>query len=236
MTTPTPLLDFPPKISIELVQGASGQSAGTDSVAATFAGTPVEGNLLVAAVLCKRGASPIASITTPSGWTLAGSVLSVSWSGGGATGAVAIFYKVAGASESSTVTVTVATASFETNILLAEFSGLTAATIDQFASNDETSGTGLIAETGTTSATMEANELAVALCNIMDDDFDAPATGSWSEGYTQIGAEINSGSAGSTSALAYKILSATGAQNTTCTFTTGGAEERASVIATFKAA
>ena len=76
------------------VQTATGTSSNSTSVSATFSTTPVAGNLLVAIA---ANPSAYSSVTPPAGWTLGKDNLN-------ATPGQIIYYKIAGASESKTVT------------------------------------------------------------------------------------------------------------------------------------
>src|SRR5262249_50098315 len=87
--------------SISLIQTSSAGSAnGATTLSATFPGSPTSGNLLVAIAGCKPGDSMVA----PSGWSTAFNQPGVT--SPGSRPGLAIFYKVAGGAESSTVTVT----------------------------------------------------------------------------------------------------------------------------------
>ena len=106
--------------SVALVQEANG-AAGvvSGSVSATFGATPTLGNMLIA-VLFNRGTTN--SPVTPSGWTRHPDceVIGTGFDGGKQT----LFYKVAGASEATVVTVT--TSAHNKSLYIAEWSGLAA--------------------------------------------------------------------------------------------------------------
>jgi len=224
-----------PLESISLVQSAHGSVVdNATSVAATFGASPTENNLLVACVQTLKNGN--AGISTPAGWTQIFQTINGFADGENRT---AMFYKIAGASESSTVTVNASGgADWEScGLVVLEFENIAASPLDVSQTNWE-SGNGLTASTGTTAATSQADEVAVAICAFMDDDFTIPGT--WTGSYTEVWSENITDTGGTSRSLcigvAYKILSATGTQNTTYTVTVGGAEERSSGIATFKAA
>ena len=216
------------------VQNKSGTASTQNNLAVTFDSAPTENNLLVAVGWTTDQAVQNLSIA---GWTEAFS-LQVTY-GSGLDGTVACFYKIAGASESSTVTLASDGPLTPESIGLhaMEWSGMATSTpLDKTATNDETGSNSRVADTGTTAATAQANALAIAACCIADDDFDASPT--FSGGYTRdADLSVGAGSADSSMAVGFKILSATGTQTTTCTWTGGGSsEERFSGIAVFKGA
>lgn len=217
-------------MAIALVQSKSASdTSDASSLAAVFDSSPTEGNLMVAAWGSRDGSTRTA--TPPSGWAaaveLAVDYLSIE-------DTVSIFYKIAEAAESSTVTLTYSAAINESTIHIMEFSDIAAVPLDVVASNDETGGTSLVADTGTTGVTAQAAALAIAACVFGDDDFDASADEDWSDSYTHSVDIAVVNTYAHTLGVGYKVLSATGTQNTTLTRTTGGAEERWSAIAVFK--
>lgn len=209
----------------------TGQQTNNTSIAATFDSAPIENNLLIGIVGFFR-AGGLSTVTPTAGWSTA-FALNIE-----AFGGVVVFYKVAGASESSTFTVTFNKDILANGLQIMEWSGMaTASPLDVQTSNDETGGTGLVADTGTTAATAQASEVAFAICQFYDDDFNVPGSGDWTDSYTQSKTwSLTNEADGLTIGIAYKILSATGTQNTTLTLSGGTSEERASGIATFKGA
>src|SRR5213075_86685 len=111
-------------MAIALVQQATPVHAGAASVTATFGATPTAGNLLLAVAGATGSTS---TFTTPAGW----SVL-VSHTGTGV--GTAIFYKIAGASEPTGLTVT--TTGTGSDLTLLEFSGFPVALTDQPSNHD----------------------------------------------------------------------------------------------------
>lgn len=94
---------------------AKGSSAAP---AATFTSAPTQGNLLVAAAMAM---STTVITMTSTGWT---ALTSATGGTGGSTRAVRMFYKVAGAGESSIVTMASGNAAWA--IVIGEYSGLAA--------------------------------------------------------------------------------------------------------------
>lgn len=139
-------------MAIARVQGPrAGSTAGTPAVA-TYLSTPTSGNLLIAVI---RG-STAASNASISGWTKAVNVL---YSG---AGEVVLFYKVAGAGESTSVSVAW-TSSTQTDISIEEWGGFTGTpTLDKTASTATTGGAVASRSSGTTATTTDANELCIA--------------------------------------------------------------------------
>lgn len=119
------------------------------SVTATFGATPKAGNLLVAAVTASVATGSI-SIT---GWS-SGNSIAV-----GVAGGLVIFYKVAGAAESTTVTANGTLAVFM-DIHIFEYAGIdNASPIDKTATTAD-GGSGVTSRaSGTTATTSQANEL-----------------------------------------------------------------------------
>ena len=118
----------PANAQVTLVQKKTGTTGSGTSVSATFDSPPTLNNLLVAIVGNRASSTP----TTPSGWSVAISETSNS------PGQV-IYYKIAGASEASAVTVnyTVVTA---LALQLYEYSGIsTSSPLDQTGSSSGTS-------------------------------------------------------------------------------------------------
>lgn len=137
-------------------QDASGTSAAA-SVAAVYASTPTQNNLLIAAVW----ANVTTGVTTITGWTLA--VESVTGSTA-ANGSVALFYKVAGAGESTTVTANATGASVMRSQIY-EYSGVATSSLTDgtsSANSGATAGTTQAAAAGGQLATTNANDLLIA--------------------------------------------------------------------------
>ena len=226
-------------MAISLVQSKPAESIGVNdpaSLAATFDSAPAEDNLLVG-VLYTRVFQPAYSLTVPIGFSEA-LQLNTAWAT--VDSDLVIFYKVAGSSESSIITFTIGndggTNSTIITLHIMEWSGLlTSSPLDVTAEKDETSDNSLTSDTGTTGTTAVADSLVIAASAFGDDDFDAIESANWADSYTQQ-KEFVANTAGQdmTAAIASKILSSTGAQNTGLTLTGGGTEQRWSGIAVFK--
>lgn len=167
--------------------------------------TPVQNNTMVLVIVTSS-----TTITTPSGWTAAPAAVS------GTAGRIAMFTKIAGSSEGTSTTISFG-ASTKPVIWYAELSGLaTSSVVDQTATSTGTqSGDVMTCITGTTSATAQANEFAIA-CVINDLNGDIVGGGSigdWSDQfdgvYTKTGTTSTSPAAGI--GIAVKQLTTTGA-------------------------
>lgn len=212
-------------MAIAQVQKNTGTSGGnTTSVAATFTSAPTQDNLLICAHHADAG-SP--TVTLPTNWSEAVTVLR------SATGTrTTIGYRVAGASESSTVTVTT-DASTSQGLSIFEYSGMSTTqgtVLDQTASN--TTGGATSASTGTTLATAEADELVIAAIGL------SGSGDGWGNAWTnsfvqQTTVADGSGAGWSDHTTAHRIATATGTFETTESWTT--TRNSANVIATFKA-
>lgn len=100
-------------IPIALIPGQNAAASGTDQATATYPGTPTQGHYLVACV----SVNVAAGVAAMSGWTL------LSESGSGSL-SVSIWGKVAGAAESTSVTVTTGGTGTVTKLHVYEFSGV----------------------------------------------------------------------------------------------------------------
>lgn len=201
--------------TISNVQAPKYGTAASNSVTVSWTSTPTSGNLLVARAVGVAATDGGAI----SGWT------SVDYARyGSTTGYTSIFVKVAGGSEGSVqVTYTSATT---TRLVIEEWSnsdGWDATPTDQYTHDDSTSGTSK--STGTTGATTIADTLAVAVIG-----WGGAVTGiSWSNSFT---ADFEQPTGSLTFAGAHKILSSTGTQETTASWTT--TRLAGAAIATFK--
>jgi len=199
-------------MAISKVQNAVYKSEADASVTVSFPNTPTEGNLMIA--LGKSGTNSYTngSIT---GWALATGTRT------GTTAYMGIWYKVAGAAESKDVTLDW-TDSTNTLIAIEEWAGLTSTPLDQIANVDNT-GPVTSKSSGTTPTTTVADELCVAgfaMGGVVTNQ-------SWSNSFTE---ELDQDSF----FLGSKIVSATGTQETTLSWTT--ARVCGGLIATFKGA
>ncbi len=216
--------------AIAKVQTADNTNVNSTSVVATLGAAPTENNLLVAMGWMDDTA---ARTLSRSGWTQAFS-LQIDFGAGG-DGTIACFYKTAGASESSTVTLTLSAAADSLGVSVSEFSQMaTSGQLDVTATSDESDTNSTTADSGTTAATAQAKAVAVAGFVGADNDLASPT---FTNGFTLISNHsADGGTAAGTMAVAFKILSATGTQQSSCTWGVGGAEQRWSGIAVFKGA
>lgn len=201
-------------MAIAKVQGVfNNRNAGTP-VVASFTNTPTSGNLLIAAGWGAT-AQTNASIT---GWTMA------TWTKTAGANWEALFYKVAGASESKDVSLAW-TGSSDTALIIEEWGGFTGTpTLDKIADVD-TDGTDVTSRSsGTTAATSVAAELCIAQFGMNN----TVTAQSWSNSFTEekafpVGAlQFFVGSL---------IVAATGTYETTLSWTTG--RKAGGLIATF---
>lgn len=199
-------------------QKAAASTGDTTSQSVTLDSTPAQNNLLRAYVVSG------ATVPTPSGWTSA--VGPVDFVG------LYQFYKIAGAGESTTVTVN-PSSSAACVLVVQEWSGyLTSGVLDVVASNSP-GGAPTNCPTGTTAATSQADELVTACCGYIAAGETITA---WT-GYTVDQATLTSTGSASNVALgvATKVVAATGTQAAQADFSTSVSHPSA-CIATFKAA
>ncbi len=185
------------------VQKKNSSSQNVSSVAATFDSTPISGNLLIAIVSNRVSSIP----TTPTGWSVAISTTNVS------PGQV-IYYKIAGASEPTTVTVTdYATTDQRLGIQIFEYSGVD--TLDQ---TNQSSGNGSSLSTGSITTTVADELLIAGVVTLSSTNFSA-----WSNSFTEqhdfgvggFGTQITAGGAD-------RIVTTTGSYSTTATASVSG--------------
>jgi hypothetical protein len=218
--TPTPTATYTPTPTPcvpALVQKASGvsQNQNATSVSASFSAAPTANHLLVAIV----GTDISVTINTPGGWSAA-------MNQRGAPGQ-AIFYKVAGGSESNTVTVTVSSGT-QLGLQIYEYSGVaTTSPLDQTASSTGSSNSpssGSVTTTG-------ANDLLIAGVVIQANT----SFSNWTNSFNEESDFNNTGGSPKRSyAGADRIVTATGTNSTTATTTVLGAWR--GQIVSFKAA
>jgi hypothetical protein len=186
--------------AISLVQSNYGVTDGGRSVAATFTSAVTQNNLLVAIV----GVHDNLTIETPSGWSVA---IKQSGSPG-----QAIFYKIAGASESQTVNFqNIVASNSRLGLHIYEYSGVN--TLDQVGSS---TGTGSSVSSGSINTT-SANEAIIA--GLVINEGTSFGNASWTNSFTEQNDFLNggSGSLKSSYAGADRIVSATGTYSTTAT-------------------
>ena len=209
---------------ITQVQKKDGGTSGNQtSITVTFDSTPTEDNLLI--LVHDYGSA--ATVTLPSGWSQAAQKRDTNDNGNTTT----IAYKVAGASESTAVTVTVGSSKHST-LSIFEYSGIvTSSPLDQSATNG--CGDGRSCSIGTTGTTSQADELVIGGLGI------SGSTGGWNDewtnSFTQQTTIVSTGSGTkSDSTVADFIASSTGTFESTETWNQD--KKAFGVIATFKGA
>lgn len=200
-----------------------------NSLAGSFGVTPAAGNLIVVCANAQGtgldGTWPASGCTDNQGNTYTQAKLQAINAGvpGVLEGVIFFAYNVT-ASGTFTLTLTPSGGGLP-NIswIAAEFSGLGAGALDQTSAQGSAATT---ADTGSTSATADANELVVANTALSI----APVSISTPAGYTQLYQELLV--ANQAAAADYKIVSATGAQQ--AQWSLGASDTYAAVIATFR--
>jgi hypothetical protein len=205
---------------LTLVQRQTNQAGagGVAVLSGTFSPAPTQNNLLI----CNAGSEHTLTMTS-TGWTAATSSIQFS--------AQYQWYKIAGAGESATVTVTPsATGSVE--IEISEWSGnVTVTPLDKTVSGGNAAGTTI--SSGTTAATTQADEQAVASFNWLGSTTANSYTNSFVEEAELAGLSSLSNTK---MAVADKVLSATGAQSTVVTLSATTTDPNSGLVSTFKAA
>lgn len=198
-------------MAITRLQNPSAATYSGASVTCSFGSAPTAGNLLIAYGSAVGALIAGASI---SGWTLAVSATKT------ATSSLAIWYKISDGSETNvTLNWTGATTLYLT---IEEWSGITTPTLDKTAYTNDT-GSGVTSRSsGTTSETSAAEELACAFVA----QGDAVSSLSWTNSFV-------TGASNTGHYPASKVLSSTGAQETTASWTTS--RRAGGCIATFMA-
>lgn len=201
------------------VQKQSGAvSAGSTSFSRTFSATPTVGNLLIACA-----SSDFKLTMANSGWTLAAHAILGS--------AAYQWYKIAGASEPTTITVN-AGGSASICLTIFEYSGnAPVGTVDVGVSTDN-AGVATDVSTGTTATTRGTKDLAIAL--VSSEGTTAATITGWTNSFTGESAlRATGGLAANGHFTASKILSASGTVETTAQglVTTGTA--RSSLLVTY---
>jgi hypothetical protein len=195
-----------------------GSSSTSTNHTVTFDSTPTQNNLLVLRATCDDYATNISS-----GWTQAASALD--WTG------TYIYYKVAGASEPSSVTLTIGS-STGCAMIADEWSGTAPSSpLDKTAS---AIGQSSPVSTGTTTTTVQADELAIAVVGLSE----TPAghnVSAWNNSFTE-NANVATTASGTQVRVvgASRVLSATGAYTTAATITSPANNHSVGAIATFK--
>ena len=210
--------------AVSFVQGNGNGASNTTTVTATFGSAPTQNNLLVA--IASTRVTPT-SINAPSGWSTAISQL--------AAPGQAIFYKIAGAVESSSVTVTVTGTNNVLGLAILEYSGIdttspfvSGGTTNSMTGSDDTPQTGSVLPT-TAPALLIAQ---VVLISPTDGTF----TFSPASNFNKLGDfNVANGAAQINIAAAHRLVAALGTYSTQATFD-GGAGNWRGQIAAFRAA
>jgi hypothetical protein len=203
---------------LSLIQRITNQSAAqVTTLSAVYTTTPVQGHLLVTI------GNSDATLGVTAGWSLA--TQSVNDTG------LYQWYKIAGASEPSTVTVTPSAAA-STEIVIEEWSGnVTVSPLDQV-NNTSTATTTASINSSTSPATTQADELAIA-------GLGWNVTGTvttYTNAYTEVAELTGSGGVVTFLAVAERALVATGTTGTVGTLSPNNNATKSGLIATYKAA
>jgi hypothetical protein len=198
-------------------------TATTQTVTATYPVTPVQGHLLVACIATNAASNN--ALSTPSGWTL------VAQANGWVT--CTVFYKVAGASESTTFSATHTTggqAAYSSAIAVYELAPFSGAPLDAQASAASLALGSLSWASGTTATTVQADELV--LVAFVGEQSAANITG-YTAGYTQQDAVTESGTPTALN-VAFAETAVAGAESCTATRAATTTYTGAAVLATFE--
>jgi hypothetical protein len=216
-------------VAIALVQSSPvGVGTGTVNVAATWPGATQAGNLLVASIGLSLVANAAATVdTVPSGWVLAGDIPSA------ANNWALIYYIENAGSRSGTETFGLTPSLVnDFTIELSEWSGAAAASsLDQEA---EATSTTLAPSSGTTAATAQNDELAVAVIANRNVSTQSAPTNSYTQRaqgqstHATVSNRVNTG-------FYHLVLTSTGATSTSVTVSGGTTRPCTGVVVTFKA-
>jgi hypothetical protein len=196
------------------------------TITVTLSPAATAGNLLVTGVAIDKASG---TITVPTGFTL---VQKADAAGNISSGAMA--YKIAVGGETAITWNWVAAE--EGTAWIGEYSGLVASSVlDKSAENEADVVTAVASiSTGTTVATTQNDELAVGMF-ISDSSNSVGTSRAWTNGFTSIFEQpVPADSGAPFLAVATKILSATGAVETTLSH--NGSDESYATVATFKKA
>ena len=209
----------------DIIQRAElGEDIGSATITKAFASTPVSGNLLVA--IHMTGATSCDSCSSASGSYSS----AFHWQNGTDLDAARLWYRIAGASEATSVSA-VASAADEQGLLLLEIEGpWNAAPVDQTTDPGRQALGGLTYGCGTTGTTTQANEVAIAVMYSRS-SANVDAAISFDNSFVHDNAACVVSTFKSIT-VGTKLLSATGTVTTTCTFGTAAATQGG--IVTFK--
>lgn len=194
----------------DIIQRAEGSNNGVSSIAATFSGTPVSGNLIVAVHM--TGATNSSGCSSSSGSYASALALTNATESDEAE----IYYRIAGASEATEVTAT-SSASDENAILLIEIEGpFEASPVDLAEAEARTAGAAsyALATSGTTS---QADEVAVAAVYTRDAANNGAGM-TWSDSFVKDDLLSDAVTSAKSIHCATKLLTATGTVSTTLTY------------------
>jgi len=178
--------------SCTVVQSATGVTDGGALVSASFASAPTANNLLVAIA----GNRDAATVSAPSGWSVAISQTNN-------TPGQAIFYKFAGAAESTTVTVSGYSPSTRLGLSIYEYCGIDSAS--PLNDSGSSSGTGTTVSSGGINTTQANTLIVVGLVTNAETAF-----ASWSNGFSELADFANAGAPPQRSSYGGADLHATG--------------------------
>lgn len=183
------------------------------SIAPTI-GTVTAGNLVVAMFWVADGTGSTTALSAPSGWTAAETPTGQLSNGFGMK--VGVFYKQNAASGSHTATLSMGTGSYSEGIIV-EFSGASTTAALGVHTNNK-GGTATSGNTGTTGTSTVADAVAVAVIAVDNGVNTSSLSTPAATGYTSIAVEPND-SFHVPGEASYKILSATGTQSGSWTWT-----------------
>jgi prepilin-type N-terminal cleavage/methylation domain-containing protein len=221
--------------NVNIVQTKISSFVGGDNwITTSFDNPPTVGNVLLAIATHRNTAKTFNAPTNAAGTFSVARYSNSSWALD--TG---IWYKIAGASELNSVTIT---SSGDINggvLMLMEISGLdTTSLLNVTSANDQTGSSLLVAHTETTNVSAD-DAFAIAAVAFADNDFNTPGSANWSSLSSdtwahRLWADWSTGNDGSL-AIASMVINSAAAQRATLTLTGGGNEERNSVLVVFKA-
>lgn len=215
--------DAPPRI--HLIQSKTGTGLVGTSVTLTLPSGVTQGNLLIFQVVARAAGL---TFTPPAGWSAAGSAQSTT---GTPATTSQMFYLLAGAADAGTTSFTVSWgASWNNSAILTEWNcldGWQSSPLDQQAGNTTGATTSTTMSSGTTPATSQSTELAVASLAWYNSPVvtESAPTAGWTTGLSA----ITSGGQGIRQL--YQITAATGTQQ--CQETLSSAAANTGSVATF---
>jgi len=206
-----------------------------NSITATLNSSPTAGNVLIAIAVHSNAYDSFSAPTNSSGAFTATKYSNTSYALD-----IGIWHKVVQAGDTKNIIIT---SSDDINggvLMVLEISGLdTSSLIDVTSAFDQTGSSDTVATTGQTATASTDNSFAVAASAFADNDFNTPDNNSWSSGsgntwIQQLWTDWSTGTDGSL-AVATMDINTAAKQRATLTLTGGGAEQRNSVLAVFRA-